>query len=95
MIDNTVATFFSDELSSVDPEVERLLRAESERQNDEEYEITAVVGFGESDNLAGATFAGVDLPTARRLFDLEGQYSSITIIAASSPPLMTKSPPLV
>jgi putative ABC transport system permease protein len=46
-----------------------------------EYEITAVVGFGESDNLAGATFAAFDLPTAQALFDLEGKYSTIVVIA--------------
>ena len=46
-----------------------------------EYEIVGVVGFGTSDNLAGATFAGFDLATARDLFDLEGQYSSIVVLA--------------
>jgi glycine/serine hydroxymethyltransferase len=34
MIDNTVTTFFSDDLRSADPEIDRLLRAESKRQND-------------------------------------------------------------
>ncbi len=58
-----------------------------------EYEITAVVGFGESDNLAGATFAGFDLPTAQSLFDLEGKFSSITVIAeeGTSPDLLRNS----
>ena len=46
-----------------------------------EYTLVAVVGFGESDNLAGATFAGFDLETAQRLFELEGQYSSIIVVA--------------
>ncbi len=46
-----------------------------------DYEIVGVVGFGESDNLAGATFAGFDLATAQELFDLQGQYSTIVVLA--------------
>jgi len=44
-----------------------------------EYELVSIVGFGESDNLAGATFAGFDLRTAQRLFGLDGQFSSIVV----------------
>ncbi len=58
-----------------------------------DYEIVAVIGFGESDNLAGATFAGFDLATAQELFELEGKYSSITVIAeeGTSPDLLRNS----
>ncbi len=58
-----------------------------------EYEVVSTIGFGESDNLAGATFAGFELATAQRLFDLEGQYSSIVVIAqeGTSPDLLRNS----
>lgn len=46
-----------------------------------EYEIVATLRFGDSDNLAGATWAGFELNTAQRLFNLEGQLSGITVIA--------------
>ncbi len=46
-----------------------------------EYELVGIVGFGEADNLAGATFAGFDLATAQELLGLPGQYSSITVVA--------------
>jgi putative ABC transport system permease protein len=45
-----------------------------------DYEIVATLKFGESDNLSGATWAGFDLHTAQELFDLEGQYSTITVV---------------
>lgn len=59
----------------------------------DEYEIVAVIGFGESDNLAGATFAAFDLGTAQRVFDLQGKYSSIVVIAdeGTSPDLLRNS----
>jgi putative ABC transport system permease protein len=47
-----------------------------------EYELVGIVGFGESDNLAGATFAGFDIATAQRLFELEGKYSNIVVLAS-------------
>ena len=52
-----------------------------------------MIGFGESDNLAGATFAGFDLPVAQSLFGLEGQFSNITVIADEgvSPDLLRNS----
>jgi putative ABC transport system permease protein len=46
-----------------------------------DYEIVGIAGFGESDNLAGATFAGFDLATAQSLFDLEGRFSNISVLA--------------
>jgi putative ABC transport system permease protein len=56
-----------------------------------EYELVGIFGFGESDNLAGATFAGFELETAQRLFGLEGQYSNIVVVADEgvSPDLLT------
>ncbi|MCP4307943.1 MAG: FtsX-like permease family protein [bacterium] len=44
------------------------------------YEIVGIIRFGDSDNLAGATFAGFELETAQQVLDLEGQYSAITVI---------------
>jgi putative ABC transport system permease protein len=46
-----------------------------------EFEVVAILGFGEADNVAGATFAGFELATAQKLFELEGKYSTITVIA--------------
>jgi putative ABC transport system permease protein len=46
-----------------------------------EYDLVGIVGFGETDNLAGATFAGFDLATAQTVFGLEGQYSAIVVVA--------------
>jgi putative ABC transport system permease protein len=45
------------------------------------YQIVGIVGFGEADNLGGATMALFDLETARRLFGLEDEYSSIAVLA--------------
>jgi len=58
-----------------------------------DYEIVGIVGFGESDNLAGATFAAFDLLTAQALFDLEGQLSTIVVLAEDgvSPDLLRNS----
>jgi putative ABC transport system permease protein len=47
----------------------------------DEYTLVGVVGFGESDNLAGATFAAFTLDTAQQVLGLEGQYSTITVVA--------------
>lgn len=38
----------------------------------EPFEVVGVVGFGESDNLLGATIAAFELDEARRLFDQDG-----------------------
>jgi putative ABC transport system permease protein len=45
-----------------------------------EYDLVGIVGFGEADNIAGATVAVFDLETAQTLFGLEGMYSGITVI---------------
>jgi len=47
-----------------------------------DFQIVGIIGFGDSDNLAGATFAGFEMETAQNLFGLEGQLSSISVIAA-------------
>ncbi len=47
----------------------------------DEYEIVGIFRFGDSDNLAGATFAGFDLATAQELFGLEGKFSTISVVA--------------
>ena len=45
------------------------------------FKITGVVRFGTSDNLAGATLAAFDLPTAQRLFDEVGRFDAIDVLA--------------
>ena len=45
-----------------------------------EYDLVGIVGFGDSDNIAGATVAVFDLETAQVLFGLEGVYSAITVV---------------
>jgi len=48
----------------------------------EVFELVGVVGFGESDNLAGATFTGFETVEAQRVLDLDGQFTTISVIAA-------------
>ena len=45
------------------------------------FTITGIVTFGTADNLAGATLAGFDLPTAQALFNTRGHYDTINILA--------------
>jgi len=45
------------------------------------FTISGIVTFGTADNLAGATLAGFDLPTAQDLFDTRGQYDTIDVLA--------------
>ncbi len=47
----------------------------------ESFTITGIVTFGSADNLAGATLAGFDLPTAQALFNTRGDYDTINILA--------------
>ena len=58
-----------------------------------EYDLVGIVGFGEADNIAGATVAVFDLETAQTLFGLEGMYSGITVIGEEgvSPELLRNS----
>ena len=45
------------------------------------FKITGVVRFGTSDNLAGATLAAFDLPTAQHLFNEGGRFDAIEVLA--------------
>lgn len=45
------------------------------------FVITGIVTFGNADNLAGATLAGFDLPTAQALFNTRGEYDTIDVLA--------------
>jgi putative ABC transport system permease protein len=47
----------------------------------ETFTLTGVVTFGSADNLAGATIAAFDLPTAQRIFNEVGQYDIIDVLA--------------
>lgn len=46
-----------------------------------QFTISGVAGFGEADNLGGATVAVFDTPTAQELFDREGNFDSIEVAA--------------
>ena len=46
------------------------------------FEIVGIAGFGETDNLAGATLALFELRTAQELFDRVGRYDEIAVDAA-------------
>jgi putative ABC transport system permease protein len=45
------------------------------------FTVAGIVTFGTADNLAGATLAGFDLPTAQALFDTRGAYDTIDVLA--------------
>jgi putative ABC transport system permease protein len=45
-----------------------------------EFSLVGLIGFGDADNLAGATLAGFDLATAQRLFDKQGRYDEINVV---------------
>jgi putative ABC transport system permease protein len=47
-----------------------------------EFTVSAVIGFGEADNLAGATLAGFDLDTAQQVLNRPAQYDEIDVVAA-------------
>lgn len=46
------------------------------------FTLVAIIGFGESDSLLGATLAGFDLPTAQRLLGKEGVVDEVDVLAA-------------
>ncbi|MHB1570302.1 MAG: ABC transporter permease, partial [Solirubrobacteraceae bacterium] len=48
------------------------------------FTISGIVTFGSADNLAGITLAGFDAATAQRLFNSEGRYNTIEVLAAPS-----------
>lgn len=45
----------------------------------ETFTIAGIAGYGDADNLAGATLAAFDLPTAQRALDAEGEFDSISV----------------
>jgi putative ABC transport system permease protein len=45
-----------------------------------EFDLVGLIGFGQADNLAGATLAGFDLPTAQELLDKKGRYDEINVL---------------
>jgi putative ABC transport system permease protein len=44
------------------------------------FTISGIVKFGNADNLAGATLAAFDLPTAQQLFNEVGKYDAIDLL---------------
>ncbi len=48
-----------------------------------EFTVSAILGFGQADNLAGATLAGFELPTAQQVLNRQGTYDEIDAVAAS------------
>jgi putative ABC transport system permease protein len=47
-----------------------------------EFTVSGIMGFGQADNLAGATLAGFDLATARQVLNRPGVYDEIAVVAA-------------
>ena len=45
------------------------------------FTVSGIVGFGQADNLAGATLAVFDLPTAQQVLDRQGVYDEIDVRA--------------
>src|SRR6266511_1123477 len=45
------------------------------------YTVSGIVGFGQADNLAGATLAVFDLKTAQQVLDSEGKFNEIDVVA--------------
>ena len=46
-----------------------------------EFTLVGTAGFGEADNLAGATLAIFDTPTAQQLFGKEGAFDTVDVVA--------------
>src|SRR6266542_907805 len=44
------------------------------------YTVSGIVGFGQADNLAGATLAVFDLKTAQQVLDSEGKFNEIDVV---------------
>lgn len=47
-----------------------------------EFELVGITGFGDEDNLLGATIVTFDLATAQSLLDREGEYDQLAVIGA-------------
>jgi putative ABC transport system permease protein len=45
------------------------------------FTISGIVQYGTANNLAGATIAAFDLPTAQRVLDSVGQYDAVNVLA--------------
>ena len=45
------------------------------------FEVVGIAGYGEADNLFGATWALFDLPTAQHVLGREGKLDSISVVA--------------
>jgi len=45
------------------------------------YTVSGIVGFGQADNLAGATLAVFDLKTAQQVLGSEGKFNEIDVVA--------------
>src|SRR6266511_308346 len=45
------------------------------------FTVSGIVGFGEADNLGGATLAGFDLQTAQQVLNRKGQFDEIDVVA--------------
>ena len=48
----------------------------------QEFTISGTLGFGEADNLAGATLAAFDVATAQKVLDKVGEFDQIDVVAA-------------
>jgi putative ABC transport system permease protein len=48
----------------------------------ERLQISGIVKFGSVSTIGGATLAGFDLPTAQRIFDMDGKLNEIAVAAA-------------
>ncbi|MEE8332188.1 MAG: FtsX-like permease family protein [Acidimicrobiia bacterium] len=55
----------------------------------EEFEVIGFAGFGEEDNLLGATLAIFDEPTAFRVFDSPDEYASVSAVGDGTVALET------
>ena len=47
----------------------------------QEFTISGTLGFGEADNLAGATLAAFDTATAQKVLDKDGEFDQIDVVA--------------
>ena len=45
------------------------------------FTLVAIIGFGETDSLLGATLAGFDLPTAQRVLGKDGVVDEVDVLA--------------
>ncbi|MEX2204109.1 MAG: ABC transporter permease [Actinomycetota bacterium] len=51
-----------------------------------EFEVVGVAGYGEEDNLFGATWALFDLPTAQAVLGKDGELDSVSVVAEEGTP---------